>query len=232
MNLLFKYPSRSRPRLFMQNLSRYRQLLSGKHNVQLVVSADVDDNEMNTPEIRAWLDAQPNLVYRFGSSKTKIEAINADMDISAAIMPDWSVLLLISDDMIPMLKGYDDRIATDMQENFPDFDGCLWYPDGRREDLNTLSILGRKYYDRLGFIYFPGYESYFCDDEHQAVATAMGKLKKMDEVIIGHAWTSVTGRDALYEKNSRPDIYARDKSTFAARSAAGFPDPSGLPISV
>jgi len=222
MRLLIKFPSRSRPQLFLQTLSRYREYLSGKHDVRFLCSFDLDDKTMNTPEIRAELDAMPNVVYRFGNSKTKVEAINADMDLAG----DFDVLLLAADDLIPVEKEYDDAIATDMVWRFPDLDGCLWYHDGRRRDLCTIAIMGRTYYQRFGYVYNPAYRSLLCDDELQAVASAAGKLAFIDRVIILHAWTHYTGTDALYHRNFAP--LNEDRKTFIKRQAAGFPVGSGV----
>jgi hypothetical protein len=88
-----------------------------------------------------------------GRSCGKIGAINRDMDLA----PPFDILLLASDDMIPIVKGYD-RIIRD---NMPlDTDRVLHFNDGHRTDsLNTLCILGKKYYDRFGYIYYPEYKT-------------------------------------------------------------------------
>ena len=67
--------------------------------------------------------------------------------------------------MIPEIKGFDSIIRNEMQKLFPDTDGILWFFDGWRKDLNTLCILGRKYYDRFGYIYHPDYNSFWSDAE-------------------------------------------------------------------
>ena len=66
-------------------------------------------------------------------------------------------------------------IRQKMIKHFPDTDGVLWFFDGWRKDLNTLCIIGRKYYERFGYIYHPDYKSFWCDAEFTEVAN---KLKK------------------------------------------------------
>ena len=104
-------------------------------------------------------------------------AINADIPTTA-----WDILVLISDDMIPEIKSFDQIIRSKMKEHYPDTDGVLWFFDGWREDLNTLCILGRKYYDRFGYIYHPSYESFWSDAEFTEVGTnrrrLMGRCRK------------------------------------------------------
>ena len=114
-----------------------------------------------------------NVEFFYGNSKSKIEAVNADMDK----VGDWDVLLLASDDMIPQVKNYDEIIIQKMNEFFPDTDGVLWFNDGNRKDLNTLCILGKKYYNRLNYIYYPEYKSTWCDNEFTDVGNILKKQK-------------------------------------------------------
>jgi len=78
----------------------------------------------------------------------------------------WDIVVLVSDDMIPQLRGWDTVIRTHMQAYFPDTKGILWCNDGYQGDkLNTLCIYGRAMYESLGYIYEPSYKSLFCDTE-------------------------------------------------------------------
>ena len=168
-----------------------------------VVTVDSDDEKMNNPDIIKFMNQMPKCTYVFGNSKTKIEAINADIPDN-----DWDILVLISDDMIPEIQGFDDIIRKKMIKHFPDTDGVLWFFDGWRRDLNTLCIIGRKYYDRFGYIYHPDYKSFWCDAEFTEVATALGKQVFFDQVIIRHL---------------HPDIVMQDKDTFK-KFAAFLPE--------
>jgi hypothetical protein len=78
----------------------------------------------------------------------------------------WDIVVLVSDDMIPRIEGWDVVIRTHMNSYFPDTNGILWFNDGfQGEKLNTLCIYGRKMYETLGYIYEPSYKSLFCDTE-------------------------------------------------------------------
>ena len=58
--------------------------------------------------------------------------------------------------MVPLVNGYDTVIKEKMTLHYADTDGVLWFNDGHQEKkLNTLCILGKKYYDRFGYIYHP-----------------------------------------------------------------------------
>ena len=218
--LLIKFPSRSRPARFMETFGLYKNLLSGQHDVQFVLSFDSDDISMNNKGMHNWLSRQgDNVKWFYGSSDSKISAVNADMNRGW----DYDVLLLASDDMIPIKAGYDDIIMRDMTTHFPNFDGVLHYNDGRKgAALNTLCIMGKKYYDRFGYIYHPSYRSVFCDNEFTDVSKALNKAVYIDHIIIQHYWIDI-GVDALYQRNEHPSFYSTDGQNYAKRRERGFP---------
>lgn len=220
MNILVKFPVRSRAKRFFATLDMYRKMESKEHDVQYVITLDANDMQMNTPEIVERLDGYERLGFRYGSNAGKIDACNADMDLAH---PGWSVGILASDDMLPQVVGWDDRIASDMCREFPDTDGCLWYYDGRVESICTLSIMGRKYYNKFGYIYHPAYMSLWCDNEFTEVAMAAGKMWKSPDVIIKHEHPSygIGEKDALLQYNE--SFYNVDKTVFERRQKEGFP---------
>ncbi len=190
-DILIKFPTRARPKMFFDTLQLYYDLLSGKHDVRFLISCDKDDALMNNDEVRAKLDTFHNLSVHYGNSKTKIEAVNVDMYKAGS----FDILLLASDDMLPIIKGYDDIIVRQFRKQFPDTDGVLWFNDGRRRNrLNTLCVLGYKYYCRFGYIYHPDYISFYCDDEFTQVADLLGKQVYLNQTIIRHDHYAYCGR--------------------------------------
>lgn len=214
MRLLIKYPSRSRPDRFIKTFELYKSMLSGRHDVSFLCSFDTDDETMNNPDMRNWVSTQGALVKAFwGESKSKIEAINADLEKA----DDFDILLLASDDMIPEIRGYDDVIAEDMQTYYPYNNGVLHYNDGRMgEALNTLCILGKSYFDYFGYIYNPEYISVYADNEFTDVSRKLNRATYIDNVIIRHVWTDI-GFDALYSRNENHELYAKDRATYESR---------------
>ena len=213
LRLLIKYPSRSRPTQFLKTLELYRTMLSGKYETEFVVTADASDPTMNNAAMKEKL-ATLGVKYCVGSSQTKIQAINADMSGRY-----FDVLLLASDDMIPIVKNYDEIIMTLMFKHFRKFDGCLHFHDGRQDKLNTLSIMGHRLYERFGYIYHPAYFSLYCDNEFQAVTERWGKAVFVNQTIIKHDWLSCV--DDL--RRIGGSFCHRDMQTFERRRAAGFP---------
>ena len=220
MKLLIKFPTRGRPDVFKKTFSIYYNMLSGKYDYEFIVTMDEDDRTMNNAKMIEFLDQKKNITYCFGNSKSKIEAINANME-----GVDFDVLLLASDDMVPLVKDYDDVICENMKKFFPDMDGSLHFNDGRAGNiLNTLSIMGKKMYDQFGYIYHPDYTSLWCDNEFHDVVYKMKKCIYINQVIIKHGWTDTTGKDSLHARNE--GYYALDQAVFEERRKLNYPKQS------
>lgn len=167
MRILLKCPTRSRPQKVTQTLQKYVSLASKRNLIGVALSCDEDDTSMTRTQTQSEISSilAPMAWHRifYGPNKTKIQACNANMN---EIDYPWDIVVLVSDDMIPQMSGWDEVIRSHMQAYFPDTDGILWFNDGTQGDkLNTLCIYGRKMYERLGNIYEPCYKSLFCDTE-------------------------------------------------------------------
>jgi hypothetical protein len=173
---------------------------------------------MNCDDSKEKLNKYRNLEYHFGNNKNKIEAVNADMNDDG-----YDVILLASDDMIPQEKGYDTIIKQSFKKFFPDTDGVLWFNDGYQgKNLNTLCILGKKYYQRFGYIYNPTYVSLWCDTEFTDVSKILNKVKYIPHVIIKHEHPVWLGEkwDNLQIKNDSFNDF--DKKNYLTRKEKNF----------
>jgi hypothetical protein len=220
--ILFKLPSRNRPTRVFEVLDETIKNLNNLNNFTFLLSLDEDDITMNNSDVINKLNSYPNMNIFFGVSDSKISAVNRDMD---KINTDWDILVLLSDDMIPIYKGFDDIIREKFNQFFPDFDGVTWFNDGfQKNNLNTLCILGKKYYERFGYIYNPEYKSLFCDNEFTIVAEKLGKQKYFDIVIIEHRQYSIGNNkdryDELYIKNDNFLNY--DSQIYKKRQSINF----------
>jgi len=206
MKILIKFPTRDRPEKFLETLNRYYEMSANIDNLIFLISCDVDDPTMNNSKMLDILKSYKNLTVDFRSNNNKIEAVNSG--ISDYESP-YDIILLASDDMIPVEVGYDNIIIRVMEKYFPDTDGVLWFNDGLQGmKLNTLCILGKKYYDRFGYIYYPEYKSLYCDNEFTEVSKNLEKVVYCDKVLIMHDHPGhVNLFDDLYKKN---DEYANE----------------------
>jgi len=207
MHILLKFPTRSRPQQAMKVLQHYSNMATDPKSIGVAMSCDSDDDSMTRTLVKDEFDRilgqfEWHQIY-YGDSKTKIEACNADME---KIEYPWDIVVLVSDDMIPIHKGYDDVIRSHMMASFPDTDGILWFNDGHQEDkLNTLSVMGRVMYRSFGYIYHPSYKSFYCDTEFTDLCrgTLKSKCLYIPTCIVRHEHPGhgYGGFDSLYQKN-------------------------------
>lgn len=220
MKLLIKFPTRGREHQFFNVIDQYYDMLDSIEDTIFLISCDVDDDTMNNPAVKSRFAKYQNLQVYYGTNKSKIEAVNADLQSIA----HFDIVLLASDDMVSQVKGFDTVIRNKMREHFPNTDGILWFNDGYQgRNLNTLSILGFQYYKRFNYLYHPSYKSLWCDNEFMQVGKMLGKQVYIDEVIIRHMHpdaNSDISYDALYEKNLK--LESVDKDNFLKRRKNGF----------
>lgn len=219
--ILCKFPTRTRPELFLKTLSEYISKASNNNFIQYLISYDSDDETMTSEVIEKAESLHKNVKLIPGLSANKIEACNRDIEKA----DDWDILILISDDMEVKANGWDERLREDMKANFSNTDGCLWYHDGAQSFISTLSVIGRKYFDRYNYIYHHSYKSFFCDNEYTEVALIQGKIKSIPHMIIKHqhpAWVSGVKSDALYLRNDA--YWGADELNYHKRKARGFND--------
>jgi hypothetical protein len=219
--ILIKFPSRSRPDKLKNTYKTYISMASRPDLIRTLVSLDEDDLTVTSELVDQLHNIHGQTQVVIGKPSGKIGAVNRDMEQAG----EYDILLLASDDMIPVTQGYDEIIRRDMSRLYPDRDGVLWYNDGfQGPKLNTLCIIGKPYYQRFGYIYHPSYKSLYCDNEFTEVANRLGLQTYLQDVIIRHEHpdtTSVISYDDLYKSN-QSYVY-QDHSNFITRRKKGFP---------
>ena len=222
MKILLKCPTRTRPERVKTTIKKYIELCNRPDLLGVCISADVDDITMTPAPVQFELRqitrniAWSNIFY--SENKSKIEAVNADME---KIDWEWDIVVLVSDDMIPVHKGYDDVLRSHMMSRFPDTDGILWCNDGfQGKELNTLTIMGRTMYNSFGYIYHPSYKSLFCDTEFTDLCntTLASKCMYIPHLLIRHEHPGhgyMDRSDSLYERNQR--YWTADLRTYISR---------------
>ena len=212
--ILIKFPTRGRHTKFHQVLEKYIKMANSISNIKIIVSVDNDDK----PELYKKLHKCVEIVV--GQPSGKIGAINRDIPDPST----FDILLVASDDMIPVVKGYDDIIRSKMNKYFPDGDGVLFFNDGYTYfKLNTLVICGSKYYQRFGYIYCPEYKSLWCDNEFMDQANLLGRQVYFHQIIIRHehpANNKQTISDTLY--NTNESYYPQDKLVYDSRKIRNY----------
>lgn len=218
-----KFTSRERPEALLRAVTEYKNLAANPADMVWLFSLDEDDitadYELNQKIHSIIAPTKISIFIYHKKSKGKIYAINRDID---KFNLHWDILLNISDDQLPIVKGYDDVIREAMPENL---DASLWFSDGHQDRINTQEIIGRVYFERHGFIYNPEYKSFFCDNEATERALTLRKCLKSSQCIIRHfhpQWDSsgTIKRDALYQKND--GYWKHDEAVYKRRKRMNF----------
>lgn len=189
--ILIKFASRSRPQKFFSGLDNILSNLGDLNNFCILASLDIDDVSMNNPtvitKLTEYVQKYPEkIVIKFGKSKNKIDAINRDVN-EFKEKYDFDILINFSDDMQFIEHSFDETIRNKFFVHYPDTDGNIYFNDGYVGDrISTMSIIGRKYYDRYNYIYHPSYHSLWCDNEYTDVAKMNQKILYFHENIYKH----------------------------------------------
>lgn len=184
-NFLFKFPSRGRPNQFKSTLLSHINHLSSQNNHKFLFSFDIDDQSMNNEEIREFIkNLKINYEIFYGENTNKVMAINANLKNQ-----EFDVLVLIADDMIPIIKDYDILISESIDNSGHGLDCTVHFYTARWADLLDIwCVMGREYYDRFGYIYHPDYKSICCDNEYTEVSKILNKNVFISKSPFTHEW--------------------------------------------
>lgn len=209
--ILCKFPSRSRPDRFLEVLRGWVSKAEQPSGIHWLFSFDRDDGTMaHMGRKIAALGIDATIVY--GSSDSKVEAINRDFEHVSDLL--WKYVLVLSDDMHCVRKGWDTDIRKACEEH-PDH--LVWFPDQVQRSMCTLPCMDRTYYNRDGFIYDPRFMSVFCDDYATDLAKQRGRFVTIDTVIAHHLHPANDRKvrpDALYKTNETPAIWQADEALY------------------
>lgn len=202
-SFLIKLASRGRPTKLKEVIDLYLGMSSMKHDITIAVTLDTDDVTCADFDYK-----DPRVVIMRGTSTDKINAINRDMDV----LDGWDILINASDDMIPVQLDYDEIIAYEMYKNWPNLDGALHFYEGIRKDIALCSIMGVNLYKKFNYIYYPGYKSFYCDDEFSNVCKELGRFTFIDNTIVEHQHpdNQKAEDDDTYRRNGKFGANDRD----------------------
>lgn len=227
--ILHKFATRSRPEKFFKGIENLISKAYDKQNLAILVSADMDDKTMwnsNVLErLKPYVDAG-YVIPVFGESKSKIDAINRDFDKALNIdkIKNWDIVVNYSDDMEFIVDGYDEIIREKFTTHFPDLDGNLHFNDGFTADrVSTMTIMGRKYYNRFGYLYHNSYFSLWCDNEYTEVARMLNKIIYFPTPIYRHNHpANISGMERDEQLIKTESYYDQDGRTYYERKTKNF----------
>ncbi len=220
MKILVKFPSRERPAKFFETLKRCMELSVMPETKYLISLDHMDPIHQGYLRYLFDLDSEckNKIEVKLGYSRNKVSAINRDINEYTG---EWDILVIVSDDQIAQVSGWDKIISDTMTEHYPNTNGTLWFYDGYQPRINTQCIIGKKYYNRFGYVYHPSYKSLWCDNEFTEVSAPI--TYKSDSCLFKHQHYSNDSNvkmDALMRKTE--SFYREDEVNFKLRKRNGF----------
>jgi hypothetical protein len=214
MRILYKLTSRSRPERFLKVIENIKSL--ARHDDYLILCT-LDSDDASMVPYRATLAQMDKVQCFYGRSKSKVDAINRDMEKVSG----WDVLFNVSDDQLFLVEGFD-TIVLDKVKSVGG-DCFLHYPDGNAKDrLATMSIMDYQYYRRSNYIYHPSYISLWCDNEEMLVAKRLGRYFYTDHMIFDHYHPAYKRAPSDEQYRKTESYYEVDKRNFEHRKRLNF----------
>lgn len=198
------HPSRGRAELARKAHDAWKKAA----NQPFVYFLAIEPDQQNDYGFHFW-----NMPAKVNDSHTAIESINM-----AAAQIDFDILVVMSDDF-ECRQGWDDLIREAVGDRS---DFLLKTYDGEQKWIITLPIMDRVYYQRYGYVYYPGYQHLFCDTELAAVGDYTGKTIYRLDIVFNHnqKLRGEDGKDAVQAKND--SSWNQGKKLFLERYAKNF----------
>lgn len=184
-HILFNLASRSRPTELKRVIEEIYALSEDK-NFTILVKVDNDDPASNYEWLKQW----PDVVINKGKSISKIDAIQRGLNEYLAY-PNIDIIVDVSDDFHFTRPGFDNIIREHCGEDdfvlFPEPFADGQVVKGKNERIAIMLVMGRKYYERDGFLFHPNFKSLFCDNWATEISRRRGRLKVVEELLFYHA---------------------------------------------
>lgn len=184
---------------------------AGMKDLEVIVSVDSDD-QRQLEYFDLYSNLSFNWTYLSAENKGSVQAINR-----AAAISQGNILIVVSDDQEPAASW-----ATKiMRYTEGRQDWVLKVQDGIQPKIITQPILDRVYYQRFGYIYYPGYEHLFCDQEFTDVAHKLGRVITK-RLMFAHKHYSVLRKqpDEQYKRSNL--TYEQGKKLYLERKKINF----------
>lgn len=209
------HPS-ARPAEWRITRDKWIAAASGELTFEHVVCFDYEQFGAVTPK-----QAEPSrLVWNYG------KACSVDATNVAAQCAVGRVLVVISDDFYPC-EHWDQRLKA-IPELWGEKECVLRVSTGGTADqrgLLTVQILNRIRYERIGYLFHPGFASMHSDDDFTLHAERDGVVVNAPDVLFRHEHWSTGERpmDSVYERQNAPKRYQFGSALLKWRQENGFP---------
>lgn len=219
------HPTRSRPEKSVETINDFVRKSDHPGDVMVTVCLDHSDPRIDDYWKLYRSDCSVHWTIDQRDNKSSVEAINNGFKNSLLATAKEQIIMVVSDDT-SCLRGWDTVIYN---ETYGKEDFILKTLDGIQPWIITNPILDLTYYNRFGYIYYPGYQHLFCDTELTCVADILGR-KITSNLLFPHNHYSIgkATLDSVYSKNDRTN--EQGEKLFLERYARNFDLPPGNKI--
>ncbi len=210
MKITLLHPSRNRASTADVTIAEWLGKRSGRHPIEYILS--IDDSDKQIVEYRRLAERHgAQLIIR--PNRNSVSACN-----QAARVATGDLLIMVSDDF-GCPEGWDDALVSAMGDRR---DVAIFVDDGIGAKTMTLPIIDRAFYERLGYVLFPGYRHMFCDNELEEVARRLGKLIEATQLKFPHRHYIVGA--APYDEMYRmaESVWGSDAHVYRKRQVCDF----------
>ena len=194
---------------------------SNKKSVEFIIGVDTDD----TMSIESGKEA----CRHFGNTHLFIQASAPFNCVKAwnatAKMSKGKVIIMVSDDFVPP-RNWDSQLLA-LQPNWTNESWVVRVNDCNNSTTNkpfTLPILTRSRYEKLGYVFWPEYESLFSDKEFGDHAQLDGVVIDARTILFEHLQHTCYKRnqDAVDKAHSSDERWDRGQEIYNRRKACNF----------
>jgi hypothetical protein len=206
----------ARPDDIFSVVELWRKTATGRYPIEVVISVDA-------PNARALEQArrvpEALAVVQEKAPFNCVRGWNA-----AAAATSGKVIIAVADDFKPC-QDWDDKLFT-LKTGWMEEDWTVHTEDGYVHNLMVLAILTRKRYERFGYLFYPNYESIFCDTEFTEVAYAEGRVINAKHILMEHLHPDChkRPRDAVDLSHASEERWRRGEMLFNYRKHRQFPN--------
>lgn len=207
------HPS-ARPDRWARVRDEWLNAASGQETIEYVVCFDWGMAEIDPDQARP-----ARVVWNYGV-RCSVDATNC-----AAAAASGKVLVVISDDIRP--AHHWDKQLRKIPQLWGGQECVVRVKTGGSADargLMAVQILNRERFERIGYLFYPGYVSMFADDEYSIHAQHDGVVVDTDILMPHDHWShGAAEMDEVYARQNAPERYRWGAELLKDRIARGFP---------
>lgn len=206
------HPSRWRHKMAKKAHDHWMSLADDPKSIEYILSLDTSDNTFIDYQEAFINDDIDTMVC---PNRSIVDAVN-----NAAKNAQGDIFVVVSDDF-EAFQGWDtviiERLDIKRAELLHTFDTI-------QNNVCTLPIITKKYYELFGHIYHPHYISMFADDDLTECAKLVnGYIEAFDLVFAHNHWVNGKNpKDKTYDRENSKTAWEVGKRMFQQRKARKF----------